>query len=124
MTHHRTDSLRPVVRALARGDLVGTAADQYPGHDAIGRGDVFRVPFFGRETPFNRTMFRLSERTGAPVISLAAIRTAAGFDIHTTRISSGSAEEMCRVWVGTLERHIREYLGQYLWMHRRWKNES
>jgi Kdo2-lipid IVA lauroyltransferase/acyltransferase len=121
--HHRADSLRPIVRALMQGDLVGTAADQYPGRDAVQRGDVFHFPFHGRETAFTRTMFRLSERTGAPIVALAAIRTERGFDIFTERIANGSAQEMCRAWVAALERFIREYPGQYLWMHRRWKNE-
>jgi Kdo2-lipid IVA lauroyltransferase/acyltransferase len=120
--HSRESSLRGPIRALLSGDPVGTAVDQFPGHDAVRRGNVLWIPFFGVPTPFDMTLFRVAERTGSAVIAPAPIRTDDGsYDIYTTQVHGVDAEELCRQWVDELQRWVASYPEQYLWMHRRWK---
>lgn len=120
--HDRDRSLAWALRTLERRELIGTAADQYPGIDAVRGGSVFTVPFLGRSTPFSATLFRLAERKETAIIGISAIRADdGGSDIFTERVPKGDAEEMCRHWVRWLESQILEYPTQYLWMHRRWK---
>jgi KDO2-lipid IV(A) lauroyltransferase len=121
--YNRDRSFLWILRALKRRELIGTAADQYPGIDMVRRGAVFTVPFLGRDTPFTTTLFRLAERTGTRIIGISAIRANDGsYDIHTESVPTGDAEAMCRHWVRWLEMQILEYPAQYLWMHRRWKD--
>jgi Kdo2-lipid IVA lauroyltransferase/acyltransferase len=120
--HSRESSLRGPIRALLNGDPVGTAVDQFPGHDAVRRGNVLWISFFGVPSPFDMTLFRVAERTGSVVIAPAPIRTDDGsYNIYTTQIHGADAEELCRQWVDELQRWVASYPEQYLWMHRRWK---
>jgi KDO2-lipid IV(A) lauroyltransferase len=66
-------ALRPVLRALAHGGMVGILLDQ----NAARREGVF-VPFFGRTASTSRSLAVLALRTGTPIVRRSfAARTAA-----------------------------------------------
>ena len=119
--HARDGSIRPVMRALKDGGLVGTAADQWPGEYPSVEGK-----FFGSATRFGTGILRIALRARSPIIALAAVRTEAGFEIVTEPVWNGkdpvpSPEELVHRWVAILETQIRRCPEQYLWMHNRWK---
>lgn len=124
--HAREQSLRPIVEALRRGELVGTAVDQWA------RAGAVWVPFFGENTPFARGLFDLALRENVPVVAIWAARRGAGsadaeYDLTTETVWDGSrpglkSEDIVARWVAMLEGMIRSYPEQYLWMHDRWKH--
>jgi KDO2-lipid IV(A) lauroyltransferase len=69
-------AMRPLFRALQRGELVGITPDQQP---KLGAGEF--APFFGREALTLTLIPKLAQRSGAPVVYAWAEPVAGGFDI-------------------------------------------
>jgi KDO2-lipid IV(A) lauroyltransferase len=117
-------ALRPVLRALAGGRLVGILLDQ----NATRREAVF-VPFFGRPAATSKSLALLALRTGAPVVPIF-VRREAGGGHHVTilpalpapaRTSADALVELTRRCTETIEAAIRETPEQWLWIHGRWR---
>jgi Kdo2-lipid IVA lauroyltransferase/acyltransferase len=115
-----------LVRALRRGRVMGLLIDQ----DINGPG-VF-VEFFGRPawTPSGGALLAL--RTGRPVVPGFAARLPDG----RMRLSFGPPIQMSpgadldadvgrltALLTAHIERQIREYPEQWVWLHRRWKHQ-
>ena len=66
-------ALRPVLRALRRGSLVGILLDQ----NTARREGVF-VPFFGRTAATSRSLALLALRTRTPIVPTFIRRESAG----------------------------------------------
>jgi Kdo2-lipid IVA lauroyltransferase/acyltransferase len=118
-------ALRPVLRALARGAMVGILLDQ----NAARREGVF-VPFFGRSASTSKSLALLALRTGTPIIPAFIRREADG--THRVVIKPALAApppgELERAIVTltarcteAIETAIREAPDQWLWMHDRWR---
>jgi KDO2-lipid IV(A) lauroyltransferase len=118
-------ALRPVLRALADGGMVGILLDQ----NAARREGVF-VPFFGRAASTSRSMAVLALRTDTPIVPAFIRREDAG----THRVVIGPAlpwppsDERDTAIVAltahcteVIEAAIRATPGQWLWMHDRWR---
>lgn len=135
---NRTGSLRQVVRALSQGNVVVMTIDQHAG--AAGASSVV-VPFFGDVTPTFATLAELALRTGTPVVPLRVYRDYithehvmafdAPIDIaHMTSILGSNALEIDKVTALTtlfnlsFEQMIIEHPDQWLWSHRRWRDEQ
>lgn len=116
----RRDFARSILQALRANQPVGVLVDQ----NASADNGVF-VEFFGQKACANLTFAKLAARSGAAVIP--------GFAVWSERearyilrfypeieITSDAAEDTARVQAA-VERAIREYPGQWLWIHRRWK---
>jgi Kdo2-lipid IVA lauroyltransferase/acyltransferase len=118
----RTASPRRILRLLADGVSIGTAADQWPG------GSSIDVPFFGVKTPFTSGIFRLALHANVPILSISAIRACDGsfdVDLRTVRDTSEPTHDLSDLvarWAEMIESTIRTNPEQYLWMHRRWKD--
>jgi KDO2-lipid IV(A) lauroyltransferase len=69
-------AMRPLFRALQRGELVGITPDQQP---KLGAGEF--APFFGREALTLTLIPKLAQRSGAPVVYAWAEPVDGGFDI-------------------------------------------
>jgi KDO2-lipid IV(A) lauroyltransferase len=113
-----------LLNALRRGDLVGILLDQNA------RG-IF-VDFFSRPASTSTGLALIARRSGAPVVPAFIVREAS--DRH--RILIQPPVDMARsrdlgadVTVNTarctavIERMVRAYPEQWLWLHRRWKTQ-
>jgi KDO2-lipid IV(A) lauroyltransferase len=121
----KRNAVRPVLRALAAGRLVGILLDQ----NATRHEGVF-VPFFGHLASTSKSVAVLSLRTGAPVVPIFTWREERG----RHRVSIGApieapsglghmdaVIEMTRRCTQAIEEAIRKRPEQWLWMHARWR---
>jgi Kdo2-lipid IVA lauroyltransferase/acyltransferase len=119
-------ALREGLRFLRSNKVLAIAADQ----DARKKG-VF-VDFLGlpSSTAVGPAIFQI--RSGAPMLSIAAIRTSyAHFDVYfeeielpeNLKISDESLLKITQAHASVLEKWIRKYPEQWFWMHKRWKSK-
>lgn len=69
-------AMRPLLRALQAGEVVGITPDQQP---RKGGGEF--VPFFGQPALTLSLIAKLAQRTGSPVVFAYTERNAQGFDV-------------------------------------------
>ncbi len=114
---------RRMTEALEEGELVGMLVDQH-----FSRGP--KIEFLGRPAFANPLVAQLARRHDCPVHGARAIRLPGGrFRLEMTEALdlprdaegkvdvAGATQMMNDVIAGW----VREYPGQYLWMHRRWR---
>ena len=115
-------TVRAVVRALKRGEIVVLVVDQHAPSGAC------IAPLFGRPAATETLPARVAALTGAPLLWLAPART--GRDAHRVSIievpndRSGRPKDVREVTLALnahLEAAIRAHPPQWLWTHRRWK---
>ncbi len=116
----KRDAARAVLRALQQNQAVGILIDQ---NTSLDEG-VF-VDFFGTPASANSGFAKIAARTGAVVIPGFAV-----WEENESRyvlrfyppvpMTGDAAEDTQRLHL-KLEEAIREYPGQWLWIHRRWK---
>lgn len=119
--------LERAVRRLRRGHVVALLIDQF----AMRRGAS--VEFLGRPAPTHRSASVLSIRTGAPLVLGFLVRTGPPGTVRYRSFVEGPIwpdptadrrAETIRLTVAcsrVIERYVREYPEQWLWMHRRWR---
>ena len=118
-------AIRPVLKALARNEIVAFVMDQ----NATRKIGVF-VDFFGEPACTLSALAVLAERTGAPVIAAACYREPDGRHVlelfpeiplerRDTRAST--VRHMTRRYTEWIEERIRRRPEQWFWTHRRWK---
>lgn len=112
-----------MLEALEEGLHVGMLIDQ-----RFSRGPVIR--FLGRPTPSNPLLARLARRLDCPVHGARAIRLPGGrFRLELTEAVALPRDARGRIDVEAatallndiVAGWVREYPGQWLWMHRRWR---
>jgi KDO2-lipid IV(A) lauroyltransferase len=125
-TIHKKNAVRHCLRVLREGSWLGILADS----NTQPNEGVF-VPFLGHLacTTAGAAMFAL--RTNAAVIPIAAVwrREQQRFLIYLDRevevVRTGISERDVEIntarFTEAIERMVREYPDQYLWIHRRWK---
>lgn len=119
----RAQAAVEMAAALNAGEHLGMLVDQH-----FSRG--VDVTFFGRRCKANPSIARLARRFDCPVIGVRVIR----LPNHRFRVQGFGPYELPRgadnqidVVAATqmittiVEGWIREYPGQYLWFHRRWR---
>ena len=120
----RGEARSGVLKSLRAGRAVGIMGDQ----DARGAG-VF-ADFFGRPASTARGPAVLAMRSGAQVVTLFAIRLPGWRPRYRVYIEPLVAahgargegmEALTQAFTTRIEERVREYPGQYLWLHRRWK---
>lgn len=114
------DGARAILRALQANEAVGILIDQ----NTAQREGVF-VNFFGTPACTNPTFAKIAYRTGAAVIPAFALWLEKE-QRHVLRFlapvpMSGDPLEDTQRLQSMLEGVVREYPGQWLWIHRRWK---
>lgn len=118
-------AVRPLLRALARGTVVGFLVDQ----NATRSESVF-VPFFGRPASTSRAMAVLALRTGTPIVPMFTRRERGGwhrviYHAPLAPLAGPSSDEpvtdLTRRCAEAVERAIREAPEQWLWIHDRWR---
>jgi len=114
------DGARAILRALHQNEAVGILIDQ---NTSLQEG-VF-VNFFGTPACANTAFAKIAHRTGAAVIPGFALwlenekRYVLRF-YPAVEITGDAAQDSQRLHA-ILEQVIREFPGQWLWIHRRWK---
>jgi KDO2-lipid IV(A) lauroyltransferase len=119
------NAVRPVLRALTAGRLVGILLDQ----NAARHESVF-VPFFGHPASTSKSIAVLALRTATPVVPVFTWRETSGR--HRVSVEpviavpeGGGAEEAIQELTGrctkAIEEAIRRHPAQGLWMHDRWR---
>jgi KDO2-lipid IV(A) lauroyltransferase len=122
---YREGSIKEIINALKRNELMGFILDQHT-HSA----DGVLVDFFGRPCWTTPGLAVLAQRLKAPVVPSFIIRQPNGthkvfIEPAIPFVEKESQEETIRyntqVYTNVLERYIRQYPDQWIWMHRRWK---
>ncbi len=112
-----------MAEALDGGLNLGMLIDQ-----RFGRGPL--VPFFGRPVAANPFAARLARRFDVPVYGMRAIRLPGGrfrlmlegpLDLPRDAAGKIAIEPATAYLNQVIEGWVREYPGQWLWMHRRWR---
>jgi KDO2-lipid IV(A) lauroyltransferase len=122
----KTNAAGPILRILNRGETVGILADVNT-HPKEG---VF-VPFFGVEACTTAGVAMLAHRTGAAIVPLFAVWdeekgkysmiNEAIIEPADTGDRKADIVATTAAFTATLERVIRKYPDQWIWIHRRWK---
>jgi KDO2-lipid IV(A) lauroyltransferase len=116
----KRDFARSILHALRENEPVGILVDQNSAAD----NSAF-VPFFGKPACTNLTFAKLAERSGAAVIPGFAVWSESErryvLKFYPVVPMSGDAVEDTARIQAAVERAIREYPDQWLWIHRRWK---
>ena len=123
---HKDDFARGLIAAMRAGQTVGILMDT----NMTPPQGVF-VPFFGVEACAASGMARIAQKTGAAVVpgfllwepreKKYILRFGAELDLIHTGDSESDAVANTALFTGVIERYVREYPEQWLWMHRRWK---
>jgi len=114
-----------VLKALKNKGVVIFVLDQFTG-PPIG----IRTRFFGRETGTGVGLATIAERSQAPVVPAYTVRNAKGqfevflepeiaFEIYGDR--DETLARMTQSYNDRLERYVRMYPTQWMWLHKRWK---
>jgi len=114
-----------ILRALKDGEAVGILLDQ----NVAWQEGVF-VKFFGEPACTNEGLALLALKTGAAVLPVFNIRQPDGryrmviepqIDLIRTGNKEHDVQANTQVFTGVIERYVREYPEQWLWLHQRWK---
>ncbi|WP_038140612.1 LpxL/LpxP family Kdo(2)-lipid IV(A) lauroyl/palmitoleoyl acyltransferase [Thiothrix lacustris] len=116
------DNIRDMLRSLQQGHVVWYAQDQNFGH----KNAVF-APFFGIEAATNTATSRLSKLGKAQVVPFFTLRTATGYQLRFLPAlenfpSEAILDDTTRI-NNLIEQQVREFPAQYLWTHRRFKDD-
>lgn len=107
------------VRHLADGGIIGILTDVYNSTGAD-------VTFFGQSAPTSTAACAWAVKYGATVIPCYGLRRADGlsFDLVMEEpVAHRDPVEMTQEVNDRLERMVRANMGQWFWIHRRWKPE-
>lgn len=114
----KRDYARSIMEALKRNEMVGILADQ---HDQNG----VRVNFFGAPALASPGIARLAHKTGAAVVPGFALwskdESKYVLRFYPPVAMRGDVAADTQAIQDAIEAAIREYPGQWLWIHRRWK---
>jgi len=121
----KTDSARPVLRALENGEAVGILMDQ----NMLPTEGVF-VPFFGKLACTTPGPARIARKTGAAMVFGLTIwdekmgKYRLRFEpVEWIKRDDAEAEILANTanFTRLIEDYARRYPEQWLWVHRRWK---
>ena len=119
----RPQAALEMAAVLAAGDHLGMLVDQH-----FSRG--VDVTFFGRPCKANPAVARLARRFDCPIVGARvvrlpnhrfAIRAEGPFDLPRDAEGQVDVAAATQMMIDVIERWIREYPGQWLWFHRRWR---
>jgi KDO2-lipid IV(A) lauroyltransferase len=123
---HKDDFARGLIASMRAGETVGILMDT----NMTPPQGVF-VPFFGVEACTASGMARIAAKTGAAVVpgfllweqteQKYVLRFGRELDVVYTGDSETDVVTNTAAFTEAIERRIRQYPDQWLWMHRRWK---
>jgi Kdo2-lipid IVA lauroyltransferase/acyltransferase len=107
-----------MVRFLKSGGMLGLVVDQHVGHGAP-------LTFFGETAYTSTSAAELALKYNALLLPIYGIRQKNGLDFRIlveAPIASDTPEAMTQALNDNLEQLVRRHMGQWFWVHRRWKN--
>jgi KDO2-lipid IV(A) lauroyltransferase len=120
----RDGSALTIMKSLKRNEIIGILADQN-----TRKLNVF-VDFFGIKAATTPAPAFLALRAGAALVPIFMIRDGSSdhrliiekpLEVKPTGDIRADAEALTQQYNNVLERYVREYPGQWLWLHRRWR---
>jgi len=124
---YRDSSPKAMLRVLKKGEVLGILADQ-----DIDSVDGTFVDFFGRPSFTPTAPVKLAMATGAKLVPAFVIRKKDNthkiviekpIDVGALRNDEEAVKRYTQEWTNVLERYVKAYPDQWVWMHRRWKTE-
>ncbi len=109
-----------MVKRLRSGGCVGILSD-LNAHDGV------PLEFFGKPALTSLATAEMALKYGTPLVPVWAVREPNGLDfriIVEDEIPASDAVTMTREFNTRLEAMIRQHMGQWFWIHRRWKDGS
>lgn len=106
-----------LVRFIRAGGMAALGFDQYAHNGAD-------LTFFGKSAPTILGPAEFALKYDAPLIPIHAIRQADGLSFQVqvdAPIARGTAPQMMQAANNRLEDIVRAHMGQWFWVHRRWK---
>jgi KDO2-lipid IV(A) lauroyltransferase len=123
---HKDDFARGLIASMRAGETVGILMDT----NMTPPQGVF-VPYFGVLACTASGMARIAEKTGAAVVPGFLLweeserKYVLHFGEELNVVHTGDAEQDAltntAAFTAAMERYVRQYPEQWLWMHRRWK---
>lgn len=118
-------ALRRAQHILHRRGAVAMMIDQVPGSSR----HAIEIDFLGRRASVDRAPAALAARSGAPLVVAASRRDRHGEHVLCVLDVMVPPARAGRVWIDdatrraahALDRFVRTYPSQWLWLHRRWK---
>lgn len=117
-------ALRGILEALKDQQGILVLCDQDTGQDGV------FVPFFGKLAWTQSGVARIAQKTGAALVPAFLVRGADGrFEVHVEKeiaMPPGQDKEKeileaTRRITEVMEKYVRAYPDQWVWMHQRWK---
>ncbi len=124
-TIYRDESAREVLAVLKGNGILGILADQ----DIESLEGIF-VPFFGKLAKTPTAPAKISMASGAPIVPMFMLHEGGRYRLHLEEPiwperKGATKEEMVRLlterWSQVVEKYVRRYPDQWVWMHNRWK---
>ncbi len=126
-TIYRDESPRQILSELRQNHVVGMSADQ----DIDSLEGIF-VPFFGRPswTPAGPTKIALA--SGAAIVPAFMVHEGDHYRLWIEEAilpvegvpKDEALRQMTKAWSEVVERYVRLYPNQWVWMHNRWKTKA
>ncbi len=124
---YKQGALKTIIRTLKNNGCVGILMDQ-----AVIPDEGYVIDFLGRGAWTTKMPALIARKTGAAVLPLFLHRTNKGHrmkiypEVELSKIvdMENVVLEDTKKFSGFIERYIREYPAEWLWIHRRWKRAS
>jgi KDO2-lipid IV(A) lauroyltransferase len=123
---HKDDFARGLIASMRSGETVGILMDT----NMTPPQGVF-VPFFGMEACTASGLARIAIKTNAAVLpgfllweeseQRYVLRFGRELELERTGDTEADTIRNTALFTATIERYVRQYPEQWLWMHRRWK---
>jgi KDO2-lipid IV(A) lauroyltransferase len=123
---HKDDFARGLIASMRAGETVGILMDT----NMTPPQGVF-VPFFGVQACTASGMARIALKTGAAVVpgfllweereQQYVLRFGEQLELIRTAAPEADTVANTALFTAVIERYVRQYPEQWLWMHRRWK---
>jgi KDO2-lipid IV(A) lauroyltransferase len=117
---------REMLQTLQAGETLGILVDLNT-HEREG---IF-VDFFGRQASTTFVLAKIATRTGAHVLPIFApwdekrkrflLKVDEPLDLPRTGDEEQDVRQLTQAFTKVIEKYIRQYPDQWLWIHRRWK---
>lgn len=112
------DSLKEIIGCLRNKGILAALIDQDTNVKSV------HLPFFGMPAKYPVSLISMAQKNQADILTAFIFRTSARrFKIILNRIdSSASPTDILLEYSNLLERYIRQYPGQWVWFHKRWRS--